>query len=361
MKLRQGLIITSLVAVTSVTVTGCGLSVSDLPLPKPGATTTGYTVNASFENALNLPTDAKVKSGGADIGTVTKITVRNYEATVQMEIHDDVKLPEGTTAELRQATPLGDVFISLTPPPADQAGPPIKDGGTLDKAHTKAAATVEELLSQASILINGGALTRAVDVLNQISSAVAGKDQTLVDTLNRLTSMITTINGRTESLDGTLNQTTELMNTLNNNKKKLGDVADSLPGTISVLAQNNQNLGNAVRSTAQVTDALGDFAGTSTDAMNTLLLSTDKIMTAIDGWDQHLAGLSDKIHALEPRIRVNTESSAVGMDLVLGALSIGVLYDTGSRLPTLGDLNLMVISMTYMLQKAYAKFAGSNR
>ncbi|WP_162141402.1 MlaD family protein [Smaragdicoccus niigatensis] len=352
---------TSLVAVTSVTVAGCGLSVSDLPMPKPNPAGEGYTITADFDNALNLPTDAKVKSGGADIGSVENISTKNYKASVEMKIKKEVILPEGTTAELRQATPLGDVFISLTLPPADQAGPPIKDGGRLDNTHTKAAATVEELLSQASILINGGALTRAVDVLNQISSAVAGKDQTLVDTLNRLTSMITTINGRTESLDGTLNQTTELMNTLNNNKKKLGDVADSLPGTISVLATNNQNLGNAVRSTAQAFDALGDFSATSTGAMNVLLQSTDKITTAVNVWDDHLAGLADKIHALEPRIRVNTESSAVGTDLVLGALSIGVLYDTGSRLPTLGDVNLLVISMTYMLQKAYAKFAGSNR
>ena len=84
-------------------------------------------------------------------------------------------------------------------------------------------------------------------------------------------------------------------------------------------------------------------------------------MTAIDFWDGHLPAVADRLHTLEGNLRINTESSAVGTDLILAGLTIGVLTDSGSRLPTLGDLNLMVISMTYMLNKVYARFAGTNR
>ena len=152
MKLKRGLVMTSLVAVTSVSLTGCGLSVDSLKLPKPNSSAEGYEVTASFDNALNLPNDAKVKAGGNDIGSVVGISTKNYEAAITMKIRKEVVIPEGTTAELRQATPLGDVFISLTPPEPDKAGPPIKDGGHINRKDTKAAATVEELLSQASML-----------------------------------------------------------------------------------------------------------------------------------------------------------------------------------------------------------------
>ncbi|SLH72491.1 mce related protein [Mycobacteroides abscessus subsp. abscessus] len=58
-KARRALI--ALAAVTAVgTTSGCGLTVEDLPLPKPG-----YTLHAVFENALNLPDQAKVKIGGS--------------------------------------------------------------------------------------------------------------------------------------------------------------------------------------------------------------------------------------------------------------------------------------------------------
>lgn len=361
MRIRKRLAATALIAATSTTIASCGLGVEDLALPKPDPSEGGYTVTANFDTALNLPTDAKVKSGGNDIGVVRNISTQNFEAQVEMQIREDVEIPEGTVAELRQATPLGDVFISLNPPALGEAGPPIKDGGKLEREYTKAGTTVEQLLSQASLLINGGALTRAVEILNEVSSAVAGKDETLVNVVNRLTSMITTLNGRTEALDSTLNETTEFMNTLGNRKEELGRVADSFPGVISVAAENNQNLGDAVRSTTRMTDALGDFSNTSTEDLNTLLLSVDRLMESIDYWDTRLGGLMTTINRLEPLLDNSTESTAFSFELVLWGLSIGALYDSGSRLPDGQDLNLLVISMSYMLQKLYVRINGGQR
>uniref|UniRef100_UPI001C2412B5 MlaD family protein n=1 Tax=Nocardia noduli TaxID=2815722 RepID=UPI001C2412B5 len=92
-------------------VTGCSASLDRLPLPSPGLNSSAYTLTATFSNALNLPAKAKVKLNGADVGQVESMTARDYTAVVTMRIRDGIRLPVGTTAELRSATPLGDVFV----------------------------------------------------------------------------------------------------------------------------------------------------------------------------------------------------------------------------------------------------------
>src|SRR4026207_1467558 len=98
-------------------VAGGGTGLESLPLPAPGLTANSITVTAVFSNALNLPAKAKVKLNGADIGEVESTHARNFTARVTMRIRSDVPVRVGTTAQLRSATPLGDVFVALKPDP----------------------------------------------------------------------------------------------------------------------------------------------------------------------------------------------------------------------------------------------------
>ncbi len=52
------------------------------------------TLNASFDNALNLPTRAKVKLYGMDVGEVTGIRAENYKAIVTMDVSTSAKVPK---------------------------------------------------------------------------------------------------------------------------------------------------------------------------------------------------------------------------------------------------------------------------
>ena len=105
---------------------GCSTNgLASLPLPAPGLGSGGYTLTAVFANALNLPTKAKVKLAGADVGQVESMVARNYTAVTTLRIRDGVLLPRGSTAELRTATPLGDVFVALKPPADDPADTPM--------------------------------------------------------------------------------------------------------------------------------------------------------------------------------------------------------------------------------------------
>jgi len=169
------------VAIVAVTlgVAGCSSNgLSSLPLPAPTVGTGGYRLTAIFSNALNLPANAKVKLAGADVGQMESMVARNYTAVTTIRVMDGVRLPKGSTVELRSATPLGDVFIALKPPAdASATTPLLKDGDTIGLDSTTAAATVESVLSSAAVLVNGGAVRNLTNVINGMGKATGDQGQ----------------------------------------------------------------------------------------------------------------------------------------------------------------------------------------
>lgn len=93
------------ILVVAVGATACSSNgLSSLPLPAPTVGSGGYRITAVFSNALNLPASAKVKLAGADVGQMESMVARNYTAVTTIRIMDGVRLPQGSTAELRSAT-----------------------------------------------------------------------------------------------------------------------------------------------------------------------------------------------------------------------------------------------------------------
>ena len=162
-----------------LTAAGCATEgLASLPLPAPGVGSGGYTLTAVFSNALNLPANAKVKLAGADVGQLESMVARNYTAVTTLRIMDGVRLPRGSTAELRSATPLGDVFVAIKPPdPPIPDAPLLNDGDTIGLESTTAAATVESVLSSAAILVNGGAVRNFTNIINGLGKATGDQGQ----------------------------------------------------------------------------------------------------------------------------------------------------------------------------------------
>ena len=73
---------------------------------------------------------------GTPIGAVESIGLQPDAARLKLNIDPRVELREGTTAELRQLTMLGDIYVALTPPAAGSGGPPLGDGAVIGLDHS---------------------------------------------------------------------------------------------------------------------------------------------------------------------------------------------------------------------------------
>ncbi|KAA0019439.1 MCE family protein [Antrihabitans cavernicola] len=346
-------------AAVVATASGCSVTVDKLPLPKPSVQGESYKLHAVFENALNLPAQAKVKIGGSDVGMVTDITTENFQADVSMDIRKDVELPEGTTAELRQATPLGDVFVAMSMPPKTPGVALLKDGATLGLDKTSAGATVEDILVSVSMLVNGGGLNQLSRIVTELDSAVAGRGPQLGHLVVELTNTIGSLNQRTAEIDGVLKQFDTVTATLNQRHAELGQVADSLPPMIGTLAENNRAIGDVLGKISTASAALGDFADTSSGELQGMLDNVSTLMGSLTQAGDNLGGTLDALHNLSPGVLATLRGNSLAVSATLSYLAIG--DPSGSHLPNGSDVNAFVGSLAEVLQRLQARVTGGTR
>ncbi|WP_235852632.1 MULTISPECIES: MlaD family protein [Mycobacterium] len=187
----------------------CSLDPTRLPVPGAYSPDHAYRIKIQFSSVLNLPARAKVDSGGVQIGVLDHVQLDGATAVAYVDIAGDTKLPGNTRAELRQATPLGDIYIALLPP-ADRAGgmPVLRDGGTIPLRNTAPADNVEDLLRSVSNLVAGGAIgTLQSTVVNankafpKSPAELTRMQQTLAGVLNDLAANQNTIDGILSSME----------------------------------------------------------------------------------------------------------------------------------------------------------------
>jgi virulence factor Mce-like protein len=139
----------------------CSLDPTRLPVPGAYSPHQAYRIKIQFSSVLNLPARAKVDSGGVQIGVLDHVQLDGTTAVAYVDISGDSRLPGNTRAELRQATPLGDIYIALVPPgdrSGDSSRAVLRDGDTIPLRNTAPADNVEDLLRSVSNLVAGGAI-----------------------------------------------------------------------------------------------------------------------------------------------------------------------------------------------------------
>ncbi|MEV6277739.1 MCE family protein [Nocardia sp. NPDC051832] len=335
---------------------GCAVTVDNVPLPKPGIGAPGYHIHATFKDALNLPDRAHVKIGGTDIGVVTGIDTTNFLADVEMLIREDIRLPRGTIAELRQATPLGDIFIAMTLPEARPDAEILRAGDVIGTEHTAAGASVEQLMVSISMLLNGGGLNQAAKITAEMNSMVGGRAPQLAHLLTEMSSVITALNQRTGDIDSMLSGLTVLTGELAARKAELGQAADTFPGLLGLFAANNRDIAQLISKVSVTMAALGDFTETTGPEFVSLFDSIQKLMSGFTQMGDELGQALERFDQLYPSIMASYQGPALSVAATVSFLSIGALTDpAGSRAPELGDVPAFVGSLAQVLEKVIGR------
>lgn len=338
-----------------------------LPLPAPTVGSGGYLLTAVFANALNLPANAKVKLAGADIGQLESMEARNYTAVTTLRIMDGVQIPQGSTAELRSATPLGDVFVALKPPsPTDPGAPLLTDGDTLELESTTAAATVESVLGSAAILVNGGAVRNFTNIINGLGKATGDQGQAFGDLLTKTNRTLGKLNARSDEISSALTETSLLAQQLEAKNAAISDVlAEAGPATDTLAAHTTQiaDLVVALGDTSEQLSRFPSIGGTDTsgrsviaDANNIARAWNDVALTP----DATLFALNRLMPPFIKSTSSNAISVRVSIDrLILGSIpDIGFTGDPGLHGPKRYNWEQLVGSIKYTLWRLQERVVG---
>ena len=103
----------------------------------------GYDVTAEFTDIGGLKVGSAVEIAGVEVGRVTAITLKDYQALVRIHMHGDVKLQDDTIASVKTKGLIGEKFVALSPGGSDKT---LGQGSRIRE--TESAIDFEKLISQ---------------------------------------------------------------------------------------------------------------------------------------------------------------------------------------------------------------------
>ncbi|MCW2857406.1 MAG: hypothetical protein JWR52_3021 [Marmoricola sp.] len=231
---------TAVVAVLGLAlVAGCGPTMRDLPLPGSGVSGNTITIKIPFDEALNLAQGAAIKVNGVDSGKVQSVATKDFKAIATIKIRTDAQMRRDATARLRYTTPLGELFVDVSNP---ATGPLMRNGDELAAVNATTAPTVEDALSSASLLVNGGGLNQLQTVTDELNKAIGGREDNVRELLDRSNTFLGQADATTGDIDAALRSLAGLSQVLNENKSTINAAMTEIRPAAQVLRENTPGL-----------------------------------------------------------------------------------------------------------------------
>jgi phospholipid/cholesterol/gamma-HCH transport system substrate-binding protein len=230
---------------------GCALSLQTLPKLSASLGAT-YPINGVFSDVLNLPSDAQVRVGAEVVGEVSSISAENFQAHLSLSIKQGVRVPVGTTAEIRFDNPLGDEYVLLQEPVVDADSSFLPSGATIPESDTSTAASVEDTFAALSLVLNGGGINQLEVIVHELNNAFNGNQPQIRSFLQTIDGAVGTVTGGRAVIDRALAAIEGLTSKLDAGRNTISNGIAALSPAIGVLASENTQLSTLIKGLAQL-------------------------------------------------------------------------------------------------------------
>lgn len=251
------------VGLVAVVASGCGWrGLNTLPMPGTQGDVAGaFTIKAQMPDVNNIQQNSRVRVGDVNVGTVTKIELQDWHALLTLKINGDVDLPENSTVTIGQTSLLGSLHIELSPPGDALPQGRLHEGSLIPLSAGSAYPSTEQTLASASLLLNGGGLGRAEDIVKALSTAFSGREDDLRSLLTQLDVFIGRLNEQTDDIISASEGLNRLLGKFAAQRPVVDKALDTVPAALAVLNDERDNLIEAV-------DQLGKFSALAAESVN---------------------------------------------------------------------------------------------
>ncbi len=221
--------------------------------------------------ASNLVAGTAVQVNGHDAGTIRTITTRDGQAMIEVGLNpDQTGLPDGTSARIRWNAVLGERILELVPGPT--GGPALPDGalirgGVAPVEFDDLLATLDEPTRQRLVSLVGrlddtlagseGDVNRtlqtagpAVEALGRVLQGVGSDGPAIRTLITHLEDLTSRVADRRESVSATVEQLTRSTGELAGRREQLRDALRELPSTLAAVRSTMDRVPAAVDATA---------------------------------------------------------------------------------------------------------------
>jgi virulence factor Mce-like protein len=297
----------------------------------------GYRVNVTFNEAVQLATEADVRTSGVPIGKVKKVQPLEGRTEATLEIESRyAPLPDDVRAILRSKTLLGETFVELSGGTKDT--PTIPEDGSISTAQVSSQVQLDEVIRTFDpvtrrafgnwLIGQSDAVRGHGDQLNQAFGVLPmffTDTNSLMDVLHRQDKALSHLFANTadifEAIDSRPGQLTQLILTSNkllrvtaNRSQQLTETFNEFPEFLRQIRQTTEDFEQFSDGTQNLIENTGEFADASSPIMkksvqvtndarllvNSLEPMLDKADAGLPATDQFLQLAQPTIAQLDP-------------------------------------------------------------
>lgn len=190
----------------------CGWrGIANVPLPGgPGTGADNMRIYVQMPDTLALNVNSKVRVADVNVGSVRAIELKNWVATLTLDMEPGIALPANATARIGQTSLLGSQHIELAPP-ADPSPEQLRTGDTIELKNSTAYPTTERTLASIATVLNGGGIPNLEVIQTEVSNILDGNAGEIRAFLGKLDTFTRELNEQREDLTRAIDSTNELL------------------------------------------------------------------------------------------------------------------------------------------------------
>jgi phospholipid/cholesterol/gamma-HCH transport system substrate-binding protein len=324
--------------VAAVVLTSCGSwkGISNVALPGgPGTGPDHKTFYVQMPDTLALNVNSRVRVADVYVGRVRSIELKNWVATLTLDVDPTVNLPRNALARIGQTSLLGSQHVQLDPPP-DPSPQPLESGDTIPLKNASAFPSTERVLASIASILTGGGVSNLETIQNEIFNVLNGRGDQIRDFLGKLDTFTAQLNAQRDDLTRAIDSTGKLLSIIAQRNDTLDQVLTEFPPLIKHFADTRDLFADAVEALGRISAAAEDGLGPVQGDLNTNLRNLQRPLRELGKASPYTIGALKliftapfSIENVPKVVRGDYLNVSLNVDLTLSAIDNGFFSGTG--------------------------------
>jgi phospholipid/cholesterol/gamma-HCH transport system substrate-binding protein len=322
----------------ALVLSSCGSwkGIANVPLPGgPGTGSNKMTIYVQMPDTLALNVNSRVRVADVFVGRVRTIELKNWIATLTLDLQPGIKLPQNTLAKIGQTSLLGSQHVQLDAPP-DPSPQLLHNGDTIPLKNSSAFPTTERVLASIATILRGGGISNLDTIQTEINNLLTGRADQIREFLNRLDTFTDELNKQRDDITHAIDSTNRLLAIVAQRNDTLDRVLTEFPPLIKHFADTKDLFADAVVALGRIGVAADNALAPSSANLHTNLQSLQRPLKQLGRASPYLVGALKlmltapfSIENVPKVVRGDYLNVSLMVDLTLSGVDNGILSGTG--------------------------------
>jgi phospholipid/cholesterol/gamma-HCH transport system substrate-binding protein len=326
-------------AAVALMLSSCGVwpwrGISNVELPGgPGTGSERMSIYVQMPDTLALNVNSRVRVADVFVGRVRAIELKNWVATLTLDLEPNLGLPSNALARIGQTSLLGSQHVELEPPP-DPSGE-LRSGDTIPLKNSSAFPSTERVLASIATILRGGGVQNLETIQTEIFNVLNGRADQIRAFLTKLDTFTDELNQQTEDITRAIDSTNRLLSIVGQRNDTLDQVLTEFPPLIKHFADTRDLFADAVEALGRVSVAADNALAPASDNLHTNLQNLQRPLKQLGRASPYVIGALKllltapfSIENVPKVVRGDYLNASLMVDLTLSAVDNTILSGTG--------------------------------